>query len=210
MPLRKYVPVEDLARSYFHDDFAGSTYDTRAWTAYLSTGSTLTHVTGSDIGGQLRVRATGAAARYTGIQGAGLGFSVAKKFSIVWRAKLLSLTAARMSLGLRGTADTERCNWQYDSPRGIYFYTQSVTGGVATQIDSDVVADTNFHEFRIVGSSATGTPKLNFFIDGVSKIVIDTNVPTTDLGMWLRSYTEAASSADVYVDWVEAFGDRVT
>lgn len=121
---------------------------------------------------------------------------------IQWIAKTdLSGAADRffVSLGLGDTTnDTSATN-------GVYFFYQDnvnsgnwravcVSGGVATNLNSSIAADTSFHRF-LIDINAAGT-SVSFSIDGVSLgAAITTNIPTTTLMYFqARNVNQGAST----------------
>jgi hypothetical protein len=103
------------------------------------------------------------------------------------------------------TDATNRIEWLYEAALGANWRARSVVGGVETVVDSGIVADTNWHEFRIIGITGLA----NFFLDGVSIATIITNLATGNLSPFIRSTSVTATVRDTLADWMEAYGDRV-
>ena len=133
---------------------------------------------------------------------------------IQWIAKLNTLSSATdrydVQLGLGDTTnDTASTN-------GVFFFYQDnvnsgnwravcVSGGVATNLNSTIAADTNFHHFTI-DINAAGT-SVSFAIDGVSLgAAITTNIPTTTLmNFQVRNVNQGASTGASMALTVDAF-----
>lgn len=200
MPLRKFDPAAVLSMQYAFDDFLGQLYSHKYWST--RSGSGAVSLVASAIGGQLQIRAN--ATNYYELYQSSLQFSLAKRFQITWRGKAVDLTSSRSAWGMQTDA-TNRIEWLYEAALGANWRARSVVGGVETVVDSGIVADTNWHEFRIIGITGLA----NFFLDGVSIATIITNLATGNLSPFIRSTSVTATVRDTLADWMEAYGDRV-
>ena len=203
MPVKRYDPSADLGESYLFDDFPGLLYNNRIWSARGGAG-TIT-IPASCIGGQVQVR--GNASNYYELYVNLLSFTVARKFEISWCVKLTDLTSRQSCWGLCGaTSPAEAVCFQYDSAVSANWYIVAITSSVATQTDTGIAADTNWHEFRVAGNTGVAT----YFIDNVPAGNVTTNLPAGSLSPFCRSTSsDAGATKDTLVDWVEVYGDRI-
>jgi len=201
MPLRRFDPAAVLSVQYIWDDFPGLLYNNRIWSTRSGSGSVAINAT--CIGGQIRVR--GNASNYYEVYQSALQFSLAKRFQVTWLGKVVDLTTARSAWGMQTDADN-RVEWLYSSAIGANWQVRSVAATVETVTDTGIAADTNWHEFKIVGI----TGLIHFFLDNVPVSQIATNLPPGNLAPHIRSDSATAAAArDTLADWVEAYGDRV-
>jgi hypothetical protein len=203
MPLTIPPAYPDLLRAVFWDDFISASYNTRIW-AVTGTGSAAVQ---SEIGGRVRVRAT-AANSYRFNHGDVGGFSVAGNCIIIWRGKMTPATAASglAMCGFQASTNptTNYIRWIYEPNAHANFRCSCVSGGVETISDSGVAGDNNDHEFMI--ECATGS--INFYLDGVLKVNITTNIPTGQLQPFIECTGSAAVVSDFNADWAWAIGAR--
>lgn len=200
MPLRRFDPASVLSIQYIWDDFPGLLYDNRVWSVRSGAGSAAINT--SCIGGQLRVRAN--ASNYYEVYQSALQFSLAKRFQVTWRGKVVDLTTSRSAWGMQVDANN-RIEWIYSSALGANWRARSVASSTETVVDVGIAADTNWHEFKIIGITGLA----NFFLDNVSVATITTNLPTGTLAPHVRSDSATATAVrDTLADWIEAYGDR--
>ena len=197
--LKRYLPVEDESKIYFFDDFSGTSYNTNTWTTQSGSGSIL--LPESPIGGQLIVRAN--ANNYYAMI-AGLSLFVNTKLSVTWRTRINSLTSSRAAFGA-AQSTTSIIEWIYEAALGGNWRLRAYASATETVVDTGIAADTNWHEFTIVGNSGV----INFFLDNAPVGVITTNLPTSSLGPFVKSTSTTAATKDIYIDWVEIYANRV-
>lgn len=203
MPLRRYSNRMDRTVYYFYDDFVGSNYDNRWWTARGTGGSITTQTYGI-----VRVRAN-ANLNYEFYQNDLCDFSVAKLAvqTARWRISAASLMSGEV--GFEAASPDSGSNWIcfiYDSDTGSNWYVQSASGGSVTTTNTGVAADTSYHEFKI---SCTST-ELTFFLDGTLVATVTTNIPTNLLQPYVFVVSKTGTTRDVFLDYIEAYGERAT
>jgi hypothetical protein len=187
----------------FFDDFVTSSYNSRIWSV-TGTGS----VTSIDnIGGRQRIRANANSA-YAFDHGNMGAFSVEKNANITW---LCSMTPATGSGGLcecgfRATTNptTNMIKWQYSPNANANFRCICTSGGISTTVISDITGNNNDNEFRI--ECATGA--ILFYINGVLKATINTNIPTGNLQPFANCNGSSTTVSDLNADWINAIGSR--
>lgn len=200
MPVRRYIPGEDLTVSYFFDDFAGGLYNNRIWSTRAGSGSVAVPTVA--IGGQIVVQA--AATNYYEVYVSVLESVITRKYVCSWRGKVASLTSSRGAFGIQTDANN-RIEWLYEAALGANWQARCVSASVATVVDTGIAADTVFHEFKIV----MNTSLAHFILDEIPRATIITNVPTGGLSPFLRSTSTMAATKDIYADWVETYGGRL-
>lgn len=201
MPTRRPSKRQDLSLYSFYDDFGGSTYDNAMWAVRGSGGSLALQTDGS-----LRVRAT-ANLNYELYQNDLPDFSVAKLATITSRYRLSSTASIQGETGFEAAAPDNTSNWitiYYDSAVGANWQAQCASGGVTTTVDTGIVANTSYHEFRI--ECKTGS--VVFFLDGTLVATITTNIPTMLLQPYAYIVSKGGSARDVFFDWLECTGER--
>ncbi len=186
---------------YFYDDFGGSLYSNIFW-ATRGTGGSLALQTD----GSIRVRAT-SNNNYEMYQNDLTDFSVAKLCTITSKFKIGSLSSMRGEVGFEEASPNQLTNWialYYDPDQNNNWQAACEDDDVSTIIDTGILADTNYHEFRIECTSSI----VNFFIDGANVGNITTNIPTGMLQpyTWVRS--QSGGSKDLFFDWLECTGER--
>ncbi len=198
MPVRRFDKASALGYQYIFDDFPGQLYNTRIWSTRAGSGSVSLK---NAIGGQLQVTAN--ATNYYEVYQSSLQFSLAKKFEVIWRGSIESLTSSRAAWGMQTDANN-RIEWFYEAALGGNWRARSVSAGTSTIVDVGIAADTSFHEFKIAG--VTGLA--HFFLDNVPMATITTNLATGTLAPHTRTDNTTTGTKNAFSDWVEAFGDR--
>lgn len=99
---------------------------------------------------------------------------------------------------------TDGIYFRYDKRQSDNWIIGAMASSTATETDTGTPVDDNWHRLTIV-SSATGTaPTVEYFLDGVSKGTINTNVPTTflDPSIFVVTYNSFSTGlAPVLVDY---------
>jgi hypothetical protein len=200
MPLRRFSSRLHRSIYYFYDDFVGSNYDNRWWTGRGTGGSLATFDNGI-----LRVRANGGL-QYELYQGDKPDFSLAANAVHTSRWRISSLTGVSSEIGLEAASPNHTTDWLcflYNSAYGANWQAQCGAGGSTTTVDTGVVANLSYHEFRIECSSTA----VKFFLDGVLVATITTNL--TALLLQPHGYVVSTSNTeDLFFDWIEAYCDR--
>ena len=193
----------DPANAVFWDDFISATYNTRVW-AVTGTGS----ITSLDqVGGRIRVRAT-AGNTYRFNHGNYGAYSVAAKAQVTWRTSLLvptGGTGGSVECGLQATSNPTTNKICFQAIRGTANYQcLCQSGGVGSPVDSGIAVDTNPHNFFI----ETLTGSVNFYIDGVLRANITSDIPSSTLQPYVNCAGSTTVVADANVDWVQVTGVR--
>lgn len=125
-------------------------------------------------------------------------FSIANHASVKW-CGILTPGSGSVECGIDGAGNqaTEWICWITGSPN---FRCQCGSGGSTSMIDSGVAMDGVDHVFEII----TFTGFAQFFIDGVFKATINSNVPTTAL----QPYVWVVGTGSANMDYVLVQGDR--
>jgi len=197
----------DKSKMYFWDDFIGSDFLVWWVTNVSGTGSLVSIPQGEYIGGQALIRSGNGVGR-----NATLGWdsqyyvSAGKHLMFEGRLKIYNTTVgAYTEIGFG--------NWS-SGAEVIYFsrdgssnwYANTVSGGNSTSQDTGVATDTNWHIFKIDCISAN---EVKFYIDGVLKTTITTNIPTVGLQSFTyQETTSTGANRDLLLDWIELVGDR--
>jgi hypothetical protein len=203
MPL--YIPpaYPDLVKAVFFDDFITSTYNTRIW-AVTGTGSMAAQ---DVVGGVMRIQATATFSYRMNHNNYG-SFSIGNNAQIAWRGAMHPPTAGTGGLvecGFQTSTNptTNYIRWQY--LRGTTnFQCICTSGGTSTTTDSGTAGDTNNHEFRI--ECVTG--QALFYLDGILKATITTNIPTGNLQPFANCTGSTTNVSYFDADWVDARGFR--
>lgn len=204
MPIRRYSKRQDLGIYYFYDDFVGSNYDNRWWTA-RGTGGSLS-VSGV-VGGILRVRAT-ANNNYELYQNDLCDFSAAKTVVLTCRFYFPSTASMDGGIGLEAASPTNATDWlciKYSSTFGTANWRiESASGGSSTTTDTGIAVDTNWHEARIEVTSSL----ITYFLDGRLLGTISSPISTALLQPYVGVVSRTGATKDVNVDWMEVYGQR--
>lgn len=151
------------------------------------------------------VLAIGAGPVYWSIKDLKLGSLSTATDTYTWRAGFLSGTASEPTDGIY---------FRYtDGATGAHFRAVTRSGGVETDTDTGVVADTNNHKFEITVNAA-GTSVI-FKIDGSTVATVTTNIPTGTghaVGMSPMSIVKSVGTTNVniFCDYVWAHGEWTT
>ena len=193
----------DASRFVFVDDFGGAAYDQNAWSASFVGAGSLRSL--AVLGGVVELVAPSTSDSARLAFGSGAPFSLAKNAVVRWRVRVPIVTNVRAYCGLYfSSGGTNGVWWQLDTSVSPNWYAATYAAGAPTLVNSGVTANTNWHDFYIVTSSA----QAQFFLDGVLLATISTTLPSVDLS--LVFYTEAltASQRTAQADYVEAEGVR--
>ena len=186
-------------RLLFYDDFLGDSIRD-LWTA-AGTGSAA--VVDAQDGGVVRLT-TGATSGNTEYMHWGdiRSLLVSKKVTMEVRAKLTQTTYVDVWFSLYYDFNNQAFIQHGNNAVGADTWDiRCINGGAATTFDSGILADTDYHIFRI---EAFPTDEVHFYIDGVecANSPITTNIPS-DAGdylqprLYVRTYADAAKSMDI-------------
>jgi hypothetical protein len=185
----------------FFDDFIGQSYKNTVW-SIRGTGT----VTNQNTTNGVTQVSAGVNANCAVDFNDFCPFSYTLNFVLEWRARLLpAATTGDAEVGMRESVSSSNyVSWQYDNAASTYFRCLSNATSGRTVVNSSVLADTNYHLFRIVGS----TGLIQFFLDNAFQASITTNVGVAQLEpyIWCQSSTTVATS--VYVDYCLVTGGK--
>jgi hypothetical protein len=203
MPLYNAPQYPDPLRVVYFEDFLGTTYDNRIW-AVSGTGAIAPQNSANG-----RVLVTGNAANSYRLNHGNMGsFTVGNNVSCVWHGSMTrpaSGTGGLVECGLQdATAPTTTAIKWSSVVGGIYFQCICINAGTATTVMSNITVDTADHDFRI--EAITGS--VNFYLDGVLKGNITTNIPAGQLQPFCNCTGSTTTAATFNADSVLVIGIR--
>lgn len=164
------------------DDFPNSSLDTDKWNSSgtISVSSGVCTIGGSGTDSHIREKT-----------------ERSMPWRIIAKSKIGSLADGPWLVGsdyVNHTLNAYYCTLRARNNNGIYWWCASKNGTSLTTTYSDA-SDTNFHVAEI---RAYSTSKVQYLVDDSLIVEHTTNIPTVGQGIYLRTYTSAAS----IIDWV--------
>jgi len=163
MTRRSRNPETDHNTSYLIDDFFGASYNQRIW--LVRGGSGELRVDG--IGGQIELFLWDFYDDYE--MYLARPCLAAVDYRVTWRARLDALTTRRLEVGVNAedpNNENDFSAWAFDADVGSNWLMVTSAGGTANSVDSGIAADTNWHEFAVLGglqvtgqTSSRGAPR---------------------------------------------------
>jgi hypothetical protein len=203
MPLYSTPLYPDTGRVVFWDDFIMSSYDTRVWAVTGSGSVTSLNL----VGGRIQIQATASNTYRFNHNNFG-AFAVASNAQITWRGAMTRPTGGTggtVECGLQATTSPTTNLICWKGLRGTTnFQCLCTSGGTTTTTDSGVAFDTNDHEFFI----ETVTGSVNFYLDGVLRATITTNIPSGNMQPYVNCAGSTTLAASMSADWVQGVGAR--
>ena len=183
---------------YFMDDFVGSTYNNYVWATRGSGGSISTLP-----GGVVQVTAN-ANKDIEAYQGDMTNFSVAAFAQCTWRFKIPTITSAAGEVGFDGSLITNIISFRYDSAVGANWLYVINDGGIEVVTGTGIAATTGWVEATMICQPGS----VKYLLNGAQVGEYTTRIPTALLQPFFRLDSKTGAARRVYVDWVEAYGNR--
>ena len=138
--------------------------------------------------------------------------SSSKDFDITWRAKFNSLTLCEMMVGATAVGDitSNIVSMGYKQDVSANWILERA-GSTLSRTITDIPADTNWHDFRIINTQIPLTPALYesyYYIDGEYLGAIAVNPPTLYMAPFIYVQTYEAATKDMTIDYVSVFSGR--
>ena len=195
-------PFDDKMTSAIFDDFVGASF-TNIWIMNENgTGSNVTLIDG--VGGQAQLTSGTSTNDYSDISSSKKLTKIGSAFTIRIRIKLDSITDNIVNIGVISD-DNNLIDFQYDaSDAGANWFARTINAGTATNTDTTVAANTSWHIFEILSSSAD----VKFFIDGTLRATNTTNLFTGLMKIYAKQTTKTTTSRVLLLDYVKLICDR--
>lgn len=191
------------------EDFFGNF--TARWSAFSAGGgSSVAMVAGA---GGIADLATGASTNdEAGIQLGALGqIALANEPALEFRLKLSSTASVRAEFGLWDGTTNNRICWIFDSSVSANWYVRAESGGVSTQVDTGIAADTSYHRYLLTGHTLgiVGTQDGAAVQAGTAQAFSAVaNVPTGNLRPYAKIVTLTTAAKTLSLDYVRVAGLR--
>ena len=183
-------------RFYFEDDFLGAVVLPIWISAAAGTGDVLPF--GARPGGVVRIRCGSSGGNITTMNWGGVRILlVSKKVVMECRSDHSSADIGTFIELRHNDSNRIYIRWDTSIPDTNY-QLFCVNGGVPTQVDSGILADSEFHIFRI----ETTTDTVKFYIDGALVGTIVTNIPSDYLEPQFLVSNEGAGRKNNQVDYI--------
>lgn len=195
--------VDLLSRLLWQDDFCG--IKAPNWTL-AATGGTYTQ--NSEVGGTGTLATGGTTSNDAFLRFNGKGCTdKTKDPEVITRARINSTTQLRVVLaGLYFDADNLiEIYYDVTSTAGNFMY-RCRSGGTETTADSNLAADTDYHEFELSVDNAAG--EVEFQIDGGNSATITTNIPSAVLEPNIGVATKENADKTLTVDFYQLYAQR--
>lgn len=182
----------------FFDDFICSAYDNQTWSLIGGSFNQQSALCGRTI-----MRTPTGVAQGT-FYVSDPAYTCANIIRCDWRGRMIPAANGSVECGLLSGDQADWVCWIYAPGTSANFECYCGNGAGSTRISSGVVADTNDHIFRVYGR----TGAYEFWLDGVLRQVITSNVSTQAISPYVWGVGGSAANSDFNVDWVRVTGER--
>ena len=183
---------------YFRDDFIGDSLLSN-WNSTVSGNGSVVSMATNEIGGAVSLISGASSGRF-----AQLGFggfqvlSVSKNISFFCRFQYKNTANAFSEISIRA-GPGNRIRFHKSGNGNIFFSTHA--SGVETLIDTGIVPDTNYHLAEI--KSINNGSSVSFYYDNILKSTSITNIPTTNMEIYLYQETLGTNVRTLNIDLID-------
>lgn len=218
-------PISNVANAGFRDDFMSGNFDAQVSTAVDAQFDTLWAISQISAAGRATMAAgsfqhpgqlaleTGSSSGYgiilnknltadpTGYLGSNAGWEADIILELTQTTDICIRAGFSNALGVGNDPPTEGGIFlRYDTAAGdTYFTWETATSSASTTSTANsILADTNFHHFRI-RSLVAGT--ILFSVDGGTETALSTHVPTDDVSAFVQVLARSSSGVSLFLDF---------
>ena len=183
---------------YFRDDFVGDSLLPN-WNSVVSGNGSLVSMTTNELGGAISLISGNAAGRFAQLNFGGFQIlSVSKNISFFCRFQYKNTANSFSEISIRAGINN-RIRFHKSGNANIFFSTHS--GGTETSIDTGISPDTDYHLVEI--KSVNNGSSVSFYYDNILKATSTTNIPTTNMEIFLYQETLSSNIRTLNIDLID-------